>query len=377
MNDTQKYTARVQKLKILLPLSGLLLVLLVVFMSGQKDKTRLPLNYRAIEINTEGPLMREPVMHGVNSDKRSYVIKAASARPDTEDANIMHMLDLVAILAIDEGTPVNLAEDGKEQDRLTAPEAQFHHLQSTLKMYGGVVLTQSQTAPNPGRLETEKLNIDFEANLAETDTPVKWYNTTGVLTANSMRIEQISRQALFLGNVALFGQKQSTAEALSPAPKGKLIKRAQFTTDPDAPIEIRADKLEIFETEYRAVFYGINQRIKAKQGASTLYAYKAVLLTDKATGEMKQLYAKQDVLFVSQEGSRATGDWAEYDIRGNRIIMGGIVTLIENGSKLRGERLVIDMATGKSKLFSRVRKNDDAQRVRGVFTPGLKNKANN
>ena len=360
MNKAQKHTQRVKHLRFILPACGIFLLLVIAWMLITQNRTELPLNYRSLELGGDGPIMRQPIMRGSNKN-RPYEITAETAWGDSGAVDIVHMNRMTGYLG--------KTKQGEEMT-LTAPHAQFHRQQDILHMHGGVVLIQSQSERETGRFETQKLSVDLAHNLVRTNAPVKLSSPTGELTANAMRLERDRQYGLFSGHVRLFGQKQSTAEAAHPAPSGRVIIGASFATDPDAPVEVLADRLEIFDAEQRAVFHSNAQPIKATQGRVSLYTRKAVLLTDKTTGEIKHLFGEQDILLVSENGNQATGDWMEYDIRGGQLIMGGAVTLTQKGGKLRGQRLVVNMQTGKSRLLGGVRTNGDQTRVRGIFTPG-------
>lgn len=405
-SGTQKYSAWVKRLRLILPASAIVLVLVIIWVAGRQSTTELPLNYSQIDLQADGSVMREPVMRGVNDENRPYKITADLARMDTQDPQLIHMTNVVGMLLPSDGATGaggNGAGAGAGAQEtlttLTAKSATLHRLNNILTLMNGVTVTQKNSQKNmtaTSRIETETLTAHLNSNIIEASTPITLTNATGVLTANTMRLEQEIREAVFSGDVLLIEKKPRTTKTTA-APqklppqklKGTLLKRTNFTTDPQAPFEIMADRLEIFETENRAVFHGSktgskppskppqknanSQPVKATQGTSTLLAHKVAIVVDAETREIKHLYAEKNVVLVSADGRRATGDWAEHDIRADRLVMGGTVTLIEagenRGAKLRGDRLVVDMKTGKTRLLGKVTQTGTAKRVRGIFTP--------
>ena len=58
------------------------------------------------------------------------------------------------------------------------------------------------------------------------------------------------------------------------------------------------------------------------------------------------------VIVTSKNGQKATGDWADYDVKKNEVILGGDVILTQEKNVVRGTKLRIDMLTGKSVIDS-------------------------
>jgi len=143
---------------------------------------------------------------------------------------------------------------------------------------------------------------------------------------------------------------------------------ARFKTDPTAPIEINADRLDIYRHEARAIFLG---NVVAIQGAMKMTSHKALLHANQAGDRLETIRAEGDVNLISENGSQATGDWAEHNVAAQKLILGGqVVTLTENGSKLRGTQLSIDMITGKALLVSADERAKGGNRVRGLLNIG-------
>jgi lipopolysaccharide transport protein LptA len=135
---------------------------------------------------------------------------------------------------------------------------------------------------------------------------------------------------------------------------------AVFKTDPAAPIDIEADRLDVDDHAKEAVYKG---DVHAKQGEfqirtiemHALYTGQAGLAEQKDAvpaqqqgAQLTRIEARGKVIVTSKDGHNATGDWANYDVKSNKVTVGGDVVLTQEKNIVRGNRLLIDMATGES-----------------------------
>ncbi|MCL5776681.1 lipopolysaccharide transport periplasmic protein LptA [Limibaculum sp. FT325] len=142
-----------------------------------------------------------------------------------------------------------------------------------------------------------------------------------------------------------------------------------FKHDSTAPIEITSDSLEVQQANNLAIFAG---SVVAGQGTLRLTADRvAVTYTqekaDSETGAIRNMRADGNV-FLSNGAETATGSWAEYDVAGGVVRMGGAVVLTQGGNAISGESLTIDLNSGTGRI--------DGQgkgRVKSVFTPSQNN----
>ena len=141
--------------------------------------------------------------------------------------------------------------------------------------------------------------------------------------------------------------------------------------DTSLPIEITADALEIEQGLGLAVFSG---NVNAVQGemilrAETLKVHYRTNDADDAEidarGRISRIEASGDVFFATPTES-ARGDRGTYDVEGRTVTLAGGVVLTRGKNVLRGSRLELNLATGRSKLFS---DGEDGERVRGLFVP--------
>ena len=173
----------------------------------------------------------------------------------------------------------------------------------------------------------------------------------------NVKRKQSSGWHRFAAVVALFA-----AFALLPtvATAQKLPATAHDST---LPIEITADSLEVKQNEQLAVFRG---NVDALQGKIRLTANEVWVRYrsesgGKSQGTISQINATGGVLFATPSET-ARGDAGVYDVDAQIITLTGSVVLTRGGNVIRGEKLVLNLATGQSKIESK-------QRVRGLFLP--------
>ncbi len=136
-----------------------------------------------------------------------------------------------------------------------------------------------------------------------------------------------------------------------------------FKTTPGAPVEIDANSLLVDDAVKTAVFTG---NVQARQGA---FLIRTIRLTATYTGsaqlgdpsaeqtktdkkktstDLTRVQAKGKVIITSENGQKASGDWADFNIKRNTVLLGGDVVLTQGKNIIRGSRLAIDMTTGRS-----------------------------
>src|SRR4029079_8226481 len=82
--------------------------------------------------------------------------------------------------------------------------------------------------------------------------------------------------------------------------------------------------------------------------------------------KIKRLEARGGVV-VTQKEQTATGDLGVFDMKTNTVTLTGNVMMTQGQNVLRGERLVVDLTSGVSRVESG--KNGQG-RVQGLFVPG-------
>ena len=132
-----------------------------------------------------------------------------------------------------------------------------------------------------------------------------------------------------------------------------------FKMDPNAPMDIEADTLDVYDAEKRAVFHG---NVKSKQGDFTVRTVEMIAFysgsagfglsgggdeaSNKTPSQLTRVEAKQKVLITSKDGQTASGDWAIFDTKANTVLLGDSVTVTRVKDVVQGSRLKIDLTSG-------------------------------
>jgi lipopolysaccharide export system protein LptA len=139
--------------------------------------------------------------------------------------------------------------------------------------------------------------------------------------------------------------------------------------DADQPIEINADNLEVQQDQNLAVFTGnveaVQGRIRLNADQIKVWYRPGGAARADAGGTIIRIDALGRV-FVSSPTETAQGDVGIYDVPAKQITLTGKVVLTRGDNVIRGERLVLNMATGHSQI------EGGRQRVRGLFVPPKK-----
>lgn len=190
------------------------------------------------------------------------------------------------------------------------------------------------------------------------------------------------RTSLTLLTAAVLGMSGASLHAQT-APQGPPNALQGFSQNRDQPVHIEAATLEVRDKQKQATFSG---DVRVKQGDTGLRCKSLVVFYEQdgetadqsktlqaATpgpgGEqrIKRLEARGGVI-VTQKEQTATGDLGIFDMKSNTVTLtGNPVVMTQGQNVLRGEKLVVDLTSGTS----RVELNKGSQgRVQGLFLPG-------
>jgi lipopolysaccharide export system protein LptA len=176
---------------------------------------------------------------------------------------------------------------------------------------------------------------------------------------------------------------QSTVQGVPNAMQG-------FSQNRDQPIQIEAATLEMRDKKKEATFAG---NVKVIQGDTTMTSKTLLVFYDSTpapaaapatapaapsksaaksapiqsstpgpggSSSIRRLEARGNVV-VTQKDQVVTGETAVFDTKTNLITMLGGVVLTQCKNVLRGDRLLVDMTTGVSRVES------DSGKVQGLF----------
>lgn len=249
-------------------------------------------------------------------------------------------------------------------DRVTSKGADFDTVTQKTILDGDVVMTQ---APDK-RVTGDRTEIDQANNTILLTGAVAVTQGINELKGRRLYFDRASGSMQLTaeggpGRVTARFQ-QSAAKAAPNAVKSEqqgVAFGATFKTDPGAPVNVEADRLDVDDKAKQAVFSG---DVKAMQGdfvirsAELTASYSGTAGLNSATtaqtaspdtaAKLTRIQARKKVQVTSKDGQNATGDWADFDTRLNTATLGGNVVLTQNKNVVRGTKLVIDMNTGES-----------------------------
>jgi lipopolysaccharide export system protein LptA len=143
-----------------------------------------------------------------------------------------------------------------------------------------------------------------------------------------------------------------------------------FSQNRDQPVKIQAASLEVREKDKIATFSG---DVHVINGDTEMRCKSLMVFYDDGSGarnlkaaepgpggqqQIKRIEAKGGVT-VTQKDQNAAGDNATFNMRENTVTLTGNVVVTRGDNVLRGQRLVVDLTSGVSRM--------DQGRVEGLF----------
>lgn len=231
--------------------------------------------------------------------------------------------------------------------RAVSRRVELNETDGTILLLGDVVVTQGDNELKGGRLA-----IDRNSMTAQLTSPPQASVIPGRISARLTRNES--------------GTPGSKKKSKVAEPTATGAAAMSFKANASAPVELTSESLDVDDKKKVAIFRG---SVEAKQDTveircaelSAFYKGEAGLMDAANAGatprekqgsssELTRIEARRDVKVTSADGQTATGDWADFDAKTNKITMGGNVVLSRGKSMVRGTRLLIDLTTGQSKI---------------------------
>ncbi len=113
----------------------------------------------------------------------------------------------------------------------------------------------------------------------------------------------------------------------------------------NAPIDVAADRIEVQDRADRAIFVG---NVHVKQAELTLDTARLSVAYSSGEGVQIQRLDASGGVTVRSPSETATGAFGIYDLDRKLITLLGDVRLQRNGSEINGQRLVIDLDSGRA-----------------------------
>lgn len=145
-----------------------------------------------------------------------------------------------------------------------------------------------------------------------------------------------------------------TAWAASAAAQGAGVSLGSFGYQKSDPVEITADSLDVNQADGSAVFDG---HVIIGQGDMRMSAGKVVVEYGAGAdgkNEIKRLQASGGVTLVSAN-EQAEAQTAVYTVSSGEIALSGKVLVTQGPTAISGDRMTINLATGKGSVEGNVR----------------------
>ena len=123
-----------------------------------------------------------------------------------------------------------------------------------------------------------------------------------------------------------------------------------ISADPNAPVEVTADNLNVDQDAGTAVFSG---NVVIGQGDLRLSAPQVDVTYGADSGDITRLQASGGVTFVTATEA-AEAQTADYDLQAGTLTLNGDVLLTQGASALSSQTMVVDLNTGRAQMSGRV-----------------------
>jgi lipopolysaccharide export system protein LptA len=187
--------------------------------------------------------------------------------------------------------------------------------------------------------------------------------------------------AILIAAALMFPSGAPNAQPANAA-KGPPNALQGFSQNRDEPVHIESATLEVRDKDKVATFSG---DVRVKQGDTGMRSKTLVVFYEQggeaadggksmpaaAPGpggeqKIKRLEARGSVV-VTQKEQTATGDLGIFDMKSNVVTLTGNVMMTQGKNVLRGDKLIVDLTTGVSRVESG---KNGTGRVQGLFLPG-------
>lgn len=181
------------------------------------------------------------------------------------------------------------------------------------------------------------------------------------------------------------GQAQGQGQGQAQQNKGPPNALQGFSQNRDEPVHIESNTLEVRDKDKVATFSG---DVRVKQGDTNMRSRDLVVFYEQEGGassgaqsggkpmqaaaagpggsqKIKRLEARGDVV-VTQKDQTATGETGIFDMKTNTVTLTGNVVMTQGKNVLRGDKLMVDLTTGVSRVESG---KNSRGRVQGLFLP--------
>ncbi len=141
-----------------------------------------------------------------------------------------------------------------------------------------------------------------------------------------------------------------------------------FRSNNKDPVEIVADRLEVFDAQAKAIFEG---NVKVRQGTSLITTSRLEVKYLKGSkggqNDIEKLTMTGGLIATSKENT-VTAENGVYQVQTEDIVLTGNVVISQGANVASGCKLIANLKTNQAKLEACA----GGGRVKSIFTPGTK-----
>ncbi|MEO1199047.1 MAG: LPS export ABC transporter periplasmic protein LptC [Pseudomonadota bacterium] len=185
----RRHTRRVKTLRVMLPVSALLLIGGLVASSLTPSLSFLPdgVSLDGISFDGERVTMERPHLTGFGTDGNAYEVRADRAEHLVAEPKVLELYDVIG----------QLTEPSGRRTRLMADFGIFDGNEEFLELSQGIEINMD----GGYRMFLEDADVDMKDGTVVTDNPVRIETNGADLTADTLRVSENGKHFFFNGNV--------------------------------------------------------------------------------------------------------------------------------------------------------------------------------
>ena len=353
------HTMLVRLLRIAFPVAALAcLGVYLVAANLSFRASKLQVKVGAIEISSKDLKMTNPHMEGATSNGGRYAVTAKSATQDLRKQDVVRLSEIDGMLT----------QPDRSSVRITAPSGVLSSKRERLDLAGPIAITGSDGLV--GRLQSATMLMKSQFLFSK--RPVQIEMTTGRIDAQRFNLNARHNRAFFAGDVFVHLLPQQADASAGGATAASAATAGRPGAAPSGPVDIRSERLTIFDKHKRAYFRGGATAVQGEftlQSRQLLVRYsgnatpgaRPVQATKGGGAQVRQIEASGDVVVTALDGRTLKGDTALFDNAGNTLKVDGSVVLKQEGSELEGTQLTADLGqrvmelVGEPRIKARLR----------------------
>lgn len=186
----QSYSKFVRWMRLVLPLAALIIVAILFTWTGTEEDIAIPIQEQAAEQKNIGKNeLVNPRFESMDENKQPYTVTAHRAVQDETDEKLVILEQPVADMLLNSGNWVAVEAD----------KGAYHQDTQKLLLEGHVKLFHDKGY----QMETQKLHVDVEQNMAWSDDDVYGQGPAGTLNAKGMKANNATGRLVFTGPARL------------------------------------------------------------------------------------------------------------------------------------------------------------------------------